>query len=313
MTERSTPIRIVAALALAGGLALAMMMVAAPFVGAWSLVGAVAILPLSFAAHQALRLRQTLERAVIACRLADRDARAIPADIFTGCDDLDGLLPAFESLIRHRTRSNEDLRPRLDEMIRVCHAAANGDLERRIAGADTDHGPVGDLVRAINRQLDVCEVFVREAAAAMAALADDRLDRPVGKIQLSGAYGDALSDLTVAFARFSGERDERLSRGNTDARIFAVIQRDLERALVALSAAPELTGAAAPVRLGGLPPATHEARTAMMSAMARVLGDRAVALRASLTELAGALAAGADRPQRPRHAATGAASVRRAA
>ncbi|MCC2112562.1 MAG: hypothetical protein KDJ16_11060 [Hyphomicrobiales bacterium] len=312
MTERSTPTRIVAALALTGGLALAMMMVAAPFVGVWSLVGAIAFLPLGFAAHQALRLRHTLERAVIACRIADRDARAIPADAFAGCDDLDGLLPAFERLVRHRTRSNDDLRPRLDEMIRVCHAAANGDLERRIAGADADHGPVGDLVRAINRQLDVCEVFVREAAAAMEALADDRLDRPVGKVQLSGAYGDALADMTVAFARFAGDKDERLNRGDADARIFAVIQRDLERALIALSAAPELTGTST-VKLGGLPPATREARTAMMLSMARVLGDRAVALRASLTELAGALAAGTDLPRRPRRTTGGNSPVRRAA
>lgn len=312
MSEWSTPTRIVAALALAGGLALAMMMIAAASLGAWSLIGAIAFLPLGFAAHQVLRLRQALERTVIACRIADRDARTIPPDAFAGCDDLDGLLPALERLVRHRTRSNDDLRPRLDEMIRVCHAAAKGDLERRIAGADADHGPVGDLARAINRQLDVCEVFAREVAAAATALTDDRLDRPVGKVRLSGAYGDALAAMAAAVTKFADEREDRLNRGDADTRLFAVVQRDLERALIALSAAPELTGTST-VKLGGLPPATREARTAMILSMARVLGDRAVALRANLTELAGALGAGADLPRRLRRTTGGSASVRRAA
>jgi methyl-accepting chemotaxis protein len=75
----------------------------------------------------------------------------------------------------------------IDEIIRICERAAEGDLEARLVGFE--HDPEWRLLaRAINRMLDTADAFVRESSAAMDHYSRDLYHRPVLRRGLKGAY-----------------------------------------------------------------------------------------------------------------------------
>ena len=100
------------------------------------------------------------------------------------------------------------------EMLRVCTAAAEGDLEARVAAVPgTEHLP--DLIAlrsAVNRMLDRTDAYVRESAASLEAAAEGRFHR---RFLVAG---------TIGVFRTGAETINRA----TDA--MASAQEDLERA-----------------------------------------------------------------------------------
>jgi methyl-accepting chemotaxis protein len=69
----------------------------------------------------------------------------------------------------------------------ICRRAAKGDLEARITHIDSST-PLGGMAVEINRVLDICDAYVREAGAAMESCASDRFHRPIVLRGMHGAY-----------------------------------------------------------------------------------------------------------------------------
>lgn len=82
----------------------------------------------------------------------------------------------------------------------VCGRAAEGDLEARVVGF-AESGDLGRLAKAVNRQLDIADAFVREAVAAMEHARDGRFYRRLIARGLPGAYrhgADVINTPTAA-------------------------------------------------------------------------------------------------------------------
>ncbi|MGE5515675.1 MAG: methyl-accepting chemotaxis protein [Bacteroidota bacterium] len=94
------------------------------------------------------------------------------------------LLPAIPMVVTYRylVRANASI----DKAATVCAAAARGDLNARILGI-RGHGNVGNMLRNINRVLDLTEAFCKESEAAMHHAIERQYYR---KIVTTGLRGD---------------------------------------------------------------------------------------------------------------------------
>ncbi len=76
-------------------------------------------------------------------------------------------------------------------LVRACaisRQGAGGDLEARIIGI-TDVGEIGDLERAINKQLDTADAILRETSASLENVAQKKFYRRVLTEGMLGAFG----------------------------------------------------------------------------------------------------------------------------
>ncbi|HLN23129.1 MAG TPA: methyl-accepting chemotaxis protein, partial [Patescibacteria group bacterium] len=92
------------------------------------------------------------------------------------------LLPPGLAVIRLLGRANASI----DKAMAVCIAASQGNLNARITGI-RGHGNLGQMLRHINRVLDLTEAFCKEAQAAMEHANDRKYYR---KIVTTGLRGD---------------------------------------------------------------------------------------------------------------------------
>ncbi|HLO78645.1 MAG TPA: methyl-accepting chemotaxis protein [Magnetospirillum sp.] len=81
----------------------------------------------------------------------------------------------------------------IDKASAVCAAAARGDLNARILGI-RGHGNVGNMLRNINRVLDLTEAFCKESEAAMQHAIERQYYR---KIVTTGLRGDFVTHATT--------------------------------------------------------------------------------------------------------------------
>lgn len=90
---------------------------------------------------------------------------------------------------------------------RACEAAAQGDLEARVIGYDED-GDAGDLMRAVNRILDVSDAFVREASASLEHASQAKFYRRVLLRGMPGAYRHSATVINRATTSMAKQAQE---------------------------------------------------------------------------------------------------------
>ena len=93
------------------------------------------------------------------------------------------------------------------EAVRVCNAAASGDLEARILNIDTDPR-LADLLHGINHLLDMTDAFVREATASLEFAGEGKFFRRVLLEGMLGSFCRAANSINAATRQMSRERDE---------------------------------------------------------------------------------------------------------
>lgn len=84
------------------------------------------------------------------------------------------------------------------EAVRVCRAAALGDLEARVAGE-------GELATSINALLDATDAFVRESGAALTAASQGRFYRKVVVRGMPGSFRRASTLINDASDAMAGQ------------------------------------------------------------------------------------------------------------
>ncbi|RCK54266.1 chemotaxis protein [Thalassospira profundimaris] len=85
----------------------------------------------------------------------------------------------------------------IQKALEVVEAAANGDYEARITHVDS-HPHMRDLFNAINRLIDRNDAFLRESAASMAAVAENRYYRRIVETGLVGSYLTSAREINAA-------------------------------------------------------------------------------------------------------------------
>ncbi|GAA4364077.1 methyl-accepting chemotaxis protein [Nocardioides caricicola] len=103
------------------------------------------------------------------------------------------------------------------ELLRVCNAAAEGDLEVRVANVPgTEHlADVLDVRRAVNKMLDRTDGYVRESSASLQAAAEGRFHR---RFLLAGTTGvfrsgaEAINGATDAMAEAQSDLEAAAAR-----------------------------------------------------------------------------------------------------
>jgi methyl-accepting chemotaxis protein len=85
----------------------------------------------------------------------------------------------------------------IQKALEVVEAAANGDYEARIIHVDS-HPQMRDLFNAINRLIDRNDAFLRESAASMAAVAENRYYRRIVETGLVGSYLTSAREINAA-------------------------------------------------------------------------------------------------------------------
>ncbi|MGY1856481.1 methyl-accepting chemotaxis protein [Modestobacter sp. SYSU DS0290] len=143
----------------------------------------------------------------------------------------------------------------VQELSRVCRAAATGDLEARsraVAGS-RDVPELRELQDGVNQLLDVSDTFVREAGAALTSAADGRFHRRVLERGLPGAYRRSAGILNQAGEAMRGSATRvteaaaaRLALADEFESVVLAMSEQVATAATELSAsAAGLTGAAA--------------------------------------------------------------------
>ncbi|WP_337061254.1 methyl-accepting chemotaxis protein [Kineococcus sp. G2] len=107
----------------------------------------------------------------------------------------------------------------VEQVTRVCEAAAAGDSEARVAGVPGSEAVphLADLVRGVNRALDVSDAFVREAGAVLSSAAEGRYHRRLLPGGLRGAYRDSAA--LIDGGRAGMQRDARSIAAAADSRL----------------------------------------------------------------------------------------------
>lgn len=94
----------------------------------------------------------------------------------------------------------------VDQAAEVADAVAEGDFERRVILID-ERGPIGGMLWAINRMIDVSDAFVREAGAAMEAVEQGRFYRLIQPEGLQGMYLHSATRINEATASMGARLD----------------------------------------------------------------------------------------------------------
>ncbi|WP_432506908.1 methyl-accepting chemotaxis protein [Kineococcus arenarius] len=107
----------------------------------------------------------------------------------------------------------------VEQVTRVCEAAAAGDSEARVAGVpgSEDDPLLAGLVQGVNRALDVSDAFVREAGAVLSSAAEGRYHRRLLPGGLRGAYRGAAA--SIDGGRAGMQRDARSIAAAADSRL----------------------------------------------------------------------------------------------
>lgn len=93
----------------------------------------------------------------------------------------------------------------IDEAVRVCAAAAKGDLEARVLNADQAGPKLAELMHAINHMLDMTDAFIREATASLEYAGKGKFFRRVLPEGMLGSFKRASQSINAA----TGEMDHR--------------------------------------------------------------------------------------------------------
>ena len=75
---------------------------------------------------------------------------------------------------------------------KVCDEAAKGNMESRIIDI-REYGEFGHMLHSINNVLDIVDAYLREAAASMQYVSQDKLFRKIIPTGLRGAYLNAAN------------------------------------------------------------------------------------------------------------------------
>lgn len=97
------------------------------------------------------------------------------------------------------------------EGVRVCRAAAEGDLEARILGIDDapDMAPaLAELLHGLNHMLDMTDAFVREATASLEFAGQGKFFRRVLLAGMLGSFGRAAASINAATSQMQRECQE---------------------------------------------------------------------------------------------------------
>jgi len=93
------------------------------------------------------------------------------------------------TLTHERVVPDESSADAVRVLLAACAAAADGDLEARVAPIDVEDGTeLAELRRTINRLLDRTDGYVRESAASLQAAAEGRFHR---RFLVAARAGDA--------------------------------------------------------------------------------------------------------------------------
>ena len=105
------------------------------------------------------------------------------------------------------------------EMLRVCRAAADGDLEARVMHVEgtEDHPELVELRHELNRLIDRTDAFVRESAASLASASEGRFYRQFLLDGMTGSFRTAAATINQA----------RDAMAETSARVAAAAQTRL--------------------------------------------------------------------------------------
>ncbi|MBT3239132.1 MAG: methyl-accepting chemotaxis protein, partial [Rhodospirillaceae bacterium] len=79
----------------------------------------------------------------------------------------------------------------------VCEAVANGDFESRVLNI-TESGTAGELLHAINRLIDRSDAYVRESAACLEYVRDNKYYRRIAEKGMTGSFLNASRTINAA-------------------------------------------------------------------------------------------------------------------
>jgi methyl-accepting chemotaxis protein len=92
----------------------------------------------------------------------------------------------------------------LNEALRVCRAAATGDLEQRLLRIDAP-GEFGELLHAINDLIDLTDAFVRESTASLEYAGAGKFFRRVLPNGMRGSYSRAAKSINDATSQMDSK------------------------------------------------------------------------------------------------------------
>lgn len=93
----------------------------------------------------------------------------------------------------------------IDEAVRVCTAAARGDMEARVLYSDNAGPRLCELMHAINHMLDMTDAFIREATASLEYAGKGKFFRRVLPAGMLGSFRRGAASINAA----TREMDER--------------------------------------------------------------------------------------------------------
>lgn len=157
----------------------------------------------------------------------------------------------------------------------VAAAVAKGDFEKRILGI-REGGELGETLHGVNDMIDRCDAYVRESAAAMAAVRGNRYFRNIREEGLHGALLASARTINGAMQSIS----ERIGAFNAETGRFETSIRSL---VEGLSQASSGMGATADTLGEGASATLHRATTVAAAAEQATSNMETVA--AATTEL----------------------------
>ncbi|GAB4130877.1 MAG: methyl-accepting chemotaxis protein [Rhodothalassiaceae bacterium] len=104
--------------------------------------------------------------------------------------------------------------PVLAKIAEVLHAAAHGDLERRVLGIDPD-SPEAPVLHALNQILDLADAYVRETRASLDAAQEGRFHRLFLERGMRGTFGQGagiINESVRGMEKAAAEEQERAER-----------------------------------------------------------------------------------------------------
>lgn len=306
MARLSPPALALGAIAVAASLIVVMLAAAVTQFGLVGFAGALALIPLAVAANVLVRFDRHLAGVSEACRLAANGNRSADFSGFDSAEEFHTLMAAVERISRRASQPADCYRPVVDEAIRVCHAAAAGDLDQRIAGHNYNRAVCNDLARAVNQDIEITRRFLGELDTVLEEIASGGPLRSFSPAGFAGRHAELATTLNAVLEGIAVERaaTRELSAelaatrrlvatrspqhqprptGAEDPAVAAMLA-DLHRAAGAISAAMRILPVAA------VPPRTRLARPAHAGPFAEIaeitsiLADRAVLVAASLEE-----------------------------
>lgn len=125
----------------------------------------------------------------------------------------------------HPTHDHADW---LKEALRVCRAAARGDLEQRVLHADDAGGELAELLHAVNHLLDMTDAFVREATASLEHASEGKFFRRVLPNGMLGSFRRASGSINDATSQMDHKTRELVAAENRRTKLAEEFRGTLE-------------------------------------------------------------------------------------